>query len=210
LPSNVLWFEPPIVAGWNEETGYWTTEDFHDLKFNEDKQILTFRTGKFGPIGLAAYRYSNLPFQTWELKPNSKGEGVCFNLTAAVMILEFIIKVLVNGGVDLFPAHDAYCYIDGATPKHRAAEDHLYHCMAMFSTIYNFCWSRWNLLAGRRNIVLQMREVLDKKRQFCSDLYHLILEQGSFAAKAKMNEIPYTLVETVFEMLSTTRVLSFS
>lgn len=70
-----------------------------------------------------------------------------------------------SGGVDLFPLHDAHCYIDGATPKHRAAEDHLYHCMALMSTSHSFSWSRWNLLAGRRNMVLQMKEFLDKKRQ---------------------------------------------
>ena len=55
--------------------------------------MIAFRTGKFGPVGLAAYRYANLPYQTWELKPYHKGEGVCFNITAAVMIVEFIIKV---------------------------------------------------------------------------------------------------------------------
>lgn len=74
-------------------------------------------------------------------------------------------QLMCSGGVDLFPLHDAYCYIDGATPKHRAAEDHLYHCMALLSTSYSFSWSRWNLLAGRRNLVLQMREFLDRKRQ---------------------------------------------
>ncbi|KAJ4443303.1 hypothetical protein ANN_04971 [Periplaneta americana] len=333
LPGNVLWFEPPIVAGWDKNLGFWSTEDFHDLKFNEDKQVLTFRTGRFGPVGLAAFRYANLPYQTWELKPY-KGEGVVFNITAAVMIVEFIIKgdkvcvnqlqngatealqeivgkyyspyqlrkLLCTGGVDLFPPHDAYCYIDGATPKHRAAEDHLYHCMALLSTSHSFAWSRWNLLAGRRNLVLQMREFVEKKRQaslfkgifcyneaawsavsremqkitssfvtvctrlcykhvpvtlvvlkymevalllqhdyslllvtplkacivdctemsqsfsdegvqgtkFCSDLYHLVLEQGSLGAASKINNIPFTLAETVFEMLVTTRVLSFS
>jgi hypothetical protein len=70
-----------------------------------------------------------------------------------------------RGGVDLFPLHDACCYIDGATPKHRVAEDHLYHCMALLSTSHSFSWSRWNLLAGRCNMVLQMKEFLEKKRE---------------------------------------------
>jgi len=46
--------------------------------------------------------------------------------------------------------------------------------------------------------------------QFYSDLYHLTLDRGSPAAKGKINDIPFTLAETVFEMLATTRVLSFS
>ncbi|XP_021923830.1 axonemal 84 kDa protein-like isoform X3 [Zootermopsis nevadensis] len=276
LPGNVLWFEPPIVASWDKDAGFWSTEDFHDLKFNEEKQVLTFRTGRFGALGFAAYRYANLPYQTWELKPYQKGEAVSFSITAAVMIVEFIIKgdkvcvnqlqngateaqqdivgnyyspyqlrkLMCNGGVDLFPLHDAYCYIDGATPKHRAAENHLYHCMALLSTSHSFSWSRWNLLAGRRNLVLQMREFLEKKRQqdyslllvtpqkacivectemsqsfseecvqsmrFYSDLYHLALDQGSFSAIGKIKNVHFTLVETVFEMLAMTRVLSYS
>ena len=40
LPGNVLWFEPPIVAGWDKDAGFWSTEDFHDLKFNEEKQVI--------------------------------------------------------------------------------------------------------------------------------------------------------------------------
>jgi hypothetical protein len=56
--------------------------------------VLTFRTGQFGALGLAAYRYANLPYQTWELKPHQKGETVSFSITAAVMIVEFIMKVI--------------------------------------------------------------------------------------------------------------------
>jgi hypothetical protein len=29
-------------VGWNEEEGFWSTEDFHDLKFNEEKQVELF------------------------------------------------------------------------------------------------------------------------------------------------------------------------
>lgn len=39
LPENVLWFEPPTVVGWDEEKGFWTGEDYHDIKFNEEKQV---------------------------------------------------------------------------------------------------------------------------------------------------------------------------
>lgn len=36
-------------------------------------------------------------------------------------------------------------------------EKHLYYNMAQISGCFNFAWSRWNLQAGRRKIVLQMR-----------------------------------------------------
>jgi cancer susceptibility candidate protein 1 len=59
-------------------------------------KVLTFRTGRFGALGLATYRYANLPYQTWELKPNQEGEGISFSITASVMIVDFIIKVIFN------------------------------------------------------------------------------------------------------------------
>lgn len=85
-----------------------------------------------------------------------------------------LIRVLQTGGIDLFPACDAFCYIEGKSPiyhveifkfsflgtceKHWPTERHLYYNMALLSPSYNFAWSRWNNQAGRRNIVVQMRE----------------------------------------------------
>lgn len=59
-------------------------------------QTLTFRSGRMGLIGLACYRYCNFPYQTWEMKPETKnpeGGGVLLNITAAVAIIEFLIRV---------------------------------------------------------------------------------------------------------------------
>jgi len=39
LPESVLWFEPPLAANWDPVNNYWSTEEIHDLKFNEDKQV---------------------------------------------------------------------------------------------------------------------------------------------------------------------------
>lgn len=52
--------------------GRWSTRDIHDLKFNEDKLTVQFRTGRLGAFGFASNRYSNLPYQSWELKPDYK------------------------------------------------------------------------------------------------------------------------------------------
>lgn len=43
--------------------GHWSSRDVHDVKFNEDKFTIQFRTGRLGYFGFAANRYSNLPFQ---------------------------------------------------------------------------------------------------------------------------------------------------
>nr|CAD7444684.1 unnamed protein product [Timema bartmani] len=82
-------------------------------------------------------------------------------------------SLMSRGGVDLFPPFDAMCYVEGDASKHHEAEDHLYHTMAILSTTHNFSWSRWNLLAGRRNMVLQMREFKDRKKLGLNDHYNI-------------------------------------
>ena len=68
LPSTVLWFEPPIIVRWEADKQYWSTEGFFDTKFDEGKQQLSFRTINFGIFALSAFRFSNLPLQSWELR----------------------------------------------------------------------------------------------------------------------------------------------
>lgn len=52
--------------------GHWSTRDIHDPKFNEEKLAIQFRAGRLGNFGLAVNWYANLPFQTWELKPDNR------------------------------------------------------------------------------------------------------------------------------------------
>jgi cancer susceptibility candidate protein 1 len=52
--------------------GRWSTRDIHDTKFNEDKLTIQFRTGRLGLFALASNRYSNFPFQSWDIKPDFK------------------------------------------------------------------------------------------------------------------------------------------
>lgn len=53
--------------------GRWSTREIHEVKFNEDKLTIQFRTGRLGSFALALNRYCNFPFQSWELKPEFKG-----------------------------------------------------------------------------------------------------------------------------------------
>lgn len=230
------------------------------------------------PIGLSTNRFINLPYQTWEMRPDWKGGpgGVFLSVTAATIIVEFIIrdnKVCLNslqnasgnalqeivgiyfepyklirtmqrGGADVFPEHDAFIYTEGITPKHWITENHVYQCMAILGTTYNFSWSRWNLLAGQRSIVMQIREFLDRKRlpnysmllitpyrsllvdctevsqafsekgiegmEYYPDLYWLIQAHASETSKEKIEKVDLILVQTVYYMLVSTRVFSFS
>ncbi|XP_018060407.1 PREDICTED: axonemal 84 kDa protein-like [Atta colombica] len=95
LPSSIIWFEPPLVAHWIPKKKIWSTQDVHDIKYNEEKQTITFRTGRLGIHGLATFKFINIPFQSWELKPeisrNVRG-GIVLNVSAAIVQAEFIVR----------------------------------------------------------------------------------------------------------------------
>lgn len=72
-------------------------------------------------------------------------------------------RTMKEAGVDIFPEHDAFCYIENTCEKNWPMERHLYFDIARLGNCFNFAWSRWNIAAGRRNIVLQMREFFPSK-----------------------------------------------
>ncbi|KAE9523387.1 hypothetical protein AGLY_015939 [Aphis glycines] len=94
LPENVLWFENPKPAMWNEEKKNWTTEYIYDIRFNEEKQTISFRAGRMGSFGLAVNRYTNFPFQSWEIRPEGGDDsvGVVLSVTAATVLVEFAVR----------------------------------------------------------------------------------------------------------------------
>ncbi|KAL7743995.1 hypothetical protein ACLKA6_001229 [Drosophila palustris] len=59
--------------------GKWSTRDVHDTKFNEDKLSIQFRTGRLGIFGFALNKYSNMPYQTWDLRPDMKKQVKLYN-----------------------------------------------------------------------------------------------------------------------------------
>lgn len=71
-PDHVIFLELPMVCFWDVEKSHWSKSEVHDLKHNEEKGQLTFRTRKGGTFALAVYRYANLPYQAWEIRPEAK------------------------------------------------------------------------------------------------------------------------------------------
>ncbi|KAJ8978342.1 hypothetical protein NQ317_002651 [Molorchus minor] len=227
-PQHVLFIEPPIVCHWDEEEKLWSRKDVHDLKHIEEKGILSFRTGAFGIFGLATPRYANLPYQAWEIRPEEDGT-ITFQLTAAVLFLEFNIKeglicitllknspnkslkslvgtyfkfyklkrIMKEAGVDIFPDHDAYCYVENSCEKHWPMERHLYRNMAMLCNTFNFTWSRWNLPAGRRKIVMQMREYAPSKPK--QKNYSMLLVTPLNATYVNCTEVSQFFIEEEIE-----------
>ncbi|KAF5285229.1 hypothetical protein FQR65_LT13344, partial [Abscondita terminalis] len=189
LPTHVMWTDTPTVCMWDSGKKAWSTEDVHDYKYLEETASVTFRAKRFGMFSFVMNRFTNLPYQTWEVKPEEDGT-VTVQLVAAILVLDFNVKgnriaimevqnapneslndylgvyyklpklkrLLLEVGVDVFPYFDAFCYVENSYEKHWQMEKHLYFQMAQVSACFNFCWSRWNAAAGRRNAVMQMRE----------------------------------------------------
>ncbi|CAH2101765.1 unnamed protein product [Euphydryas editha] len=80
---------------------------------------------------------------------------------------------------DFFPDFDAHNHIEGTSPKEWVMERHHYHAMAFLSRAYHFQWSRWNTTAGSRNIIMQLREAVDTKREGKFQLLHVTPQRAT-------------------------------
>lgn len=90
----------------------WSTDGFYDIRFREDSLQMSFRTTKFGIIGLAHNRWSNLPYQSWEIRPTGGPNSVIFILTAAMAVVEFTIKVrteLLSRNISFDKINNVFC-----------------------------------------------------------------------------------------------------
>ncbi|XP_053622038.1 dynein axonemal intermediate chain 7 homolog isoform X2 [Plodia interpunctella] len=90
LPQDVMWSEPPVVCQWQEARKLWTSNYINDFKFNEDKFTVQFRTGVLWPIGIATLRYSNLPYQSWDIKPDTYTKGVIITVTGVCVTITWL------------------------------------------------------------------------------------------------------------------------
>ncbi|XP_072948688.1 dynein axonemal intermediate chain 7-like [Epargyreus clarus] len=218
LPQDVMWSEPPVVCQWQEPRTLWTSNYVNDYKFNEDKLTIQFRTGVLWPIGIAALRYGNMPFQGWDLKPDPNGKGVIITVTGVNVTVTWLClgnsvrlkwianattpalkehfnkpysvkrmtQIMREAACDFFPDFDAHNHIESTGPKEWVMERHNYHAMAFLSRAYNFQWSRWNVGAGSRNVVMQLREAVDKKREAKFQLLHVTPQRANIL---KCNEL---------------------
>lgn len=229
LPDHVLWFDAPVPVHWDYENHHWSTQYIYEVKFNEEKQMLSFRAGKMTAFGLAVFKYNNFPYQSWELKPDFRGTTpqVTFGLTTSALVLEFIIRkneicltllenanttalqqhvgifyppkylvrLLRQGGVNIFPSQDACLYVDNVPKKHHITEDHLHHCMAYLYQCFEFSWSRWNLSAGYKKFVMQVRQAKSTKPN------ELLLVTDHRAIVAECADVSQPFTESAFSAM---------
>lgn len=90
LPSNVMFFEEPQVAKWDEKDLHWKTTGINDTEYDEDTRTLSLKSRKFGTFCLMQDLHVNMPFQQWELRP--LGQNHCM-LTITAAIAEVFIEI---------------------------------------------------------------------------------------------------------------------
>ncbi|KAH9642650.1 hypothetical protein HF086_011007 [Spodoptera exigua] len=107
-----------------------------------------------GPIGIATLRYSNLPYQAWDIKPDPDGRGVIVTVTGLCVTVTFVcmsnwvkLKSITNASTAALSEHFNKPYsvkqlVRGSAPKEWVVERHTYHAMAFLSKAYNFQSSR--------------------------------------------------------------------
>nr|XP_006821721.1 PREDICTED: axonemal 84 kDa protein-like isoform X2 [Saccoglossus kowalevskii] len=91
LPANVLFCEEPQMAYWSHEGKHWRLDGFADIKYDEDKRTLSFKTINFGPLVCIQDKHINMPFQSWELRPR-KMNNALLTIIAAIVEIEIEIK----------------------------------------------------------------------------------------------------------------------
>lgn len=80
------------------------------------------------------------------------------------MPLNKLKQRLAECAINIFPEEDSFCYTEGSCEKNFVMETHLYYCMSTLALSHNFSWSRWNLLSGRRTVILLMREFIEGRK----------------------------------------------
>ncbi|KAJ8935184.1 hypothetical protein NQ314_012940, partial [Rhamnusium bicolor] len=201
-PTHVIFIELPIVYHWDEEEKFWSKKDIHDLKHNEEKGTLSFRTGAFGTFGLAALRFTNLPFQAWELKPELDG-SVTFQLTAAIVMIEFNVK---GGRVCINLVQN--CPSKALKP-----------IIGVYLKLYKLKRKNYSMLlvTPLKTTFVDCTEVSQvfseddiEGLKFSADLWNLLKITTSITVRKKIQSASQDVVYALAELLIATRVLSYS
>lgn len=90
-PKHVIFLEQPIICRWDHDNKYWTSANISKVEYDNENNIITFRTGVFGIFAFATLRYNHLPFRNWRIIPE-KDESVTVKLITAGLRIDFNIK----------------------------------------------------------------------------------------------------------------------
>ncbi|XP_061273588.1 dynein axonemal intermediate chain 7 isoform X7 [Bos javanicus] len=216
--ENVIFFENPMVARWDAEGKQWKTDGISNVSYKSEERLITFNLETFCPVTLIQDAHINMPYQSWELRPLDVNkvlltittvftelqiqikENLCMLASIKVnnknhsSILEekwmtpvsFIIA-LKKAGLNIFPTGHSHLYVV-INYKHPSVEVKAYRQMALLSSAFAFCWSKWNTACDSKKTVFQVREHLLKEEPIRNPNWTLLMFSGDRAQSLKINE----------------------
>ncbi|XP_040201351.1 dynein intermediate chain CFAP94, axonemal [Rana temporaria] len=202
VPNDVIFFEEPQVARWDPESKNWKTDVIMSRSYNMEQRLLSFKMDAFHTFTLFQEAYLNMPYESWELKPNGMNE-VSLTVTSAFTDIHLEIKddqcrlaavsstdgdlsallgkwmsplslrdAMKRVGLNFFPAEDSPKYVS-VNKKSEQVEKMAYKEMALLSPSFALGWSKWNLNCSHEQIVVKVRECRDSSNDDDWSLYLL-------------------------------------
>ncbi|XP_048682147.1 dynein axonemal intermediate chain 7 isoform X5 [Caretta caretta] len=190
LLDSVIFFEEPVVARWDSAGKQWRTDGISDIKYKMKEKQISFEMDAFYTITLLQDAHLNMPYQSWELRPNGTDE-LLFTVVTAFAEVQMQIKgnqcmlssITVDGSeklshltgkwtspIDLTIAlkkagvnifPSDYSYkYVCVNKKTLLAEVTTYQQMALVASSFAFSWSKWNLASGQDQVVFKVSEHL--------------------------------------------------
>lgn len=187
VADNAIFTEEPQLARWEDSQQCWRTDGFEEVEYQEETGTISFKSQFIGPIVTLQDTYNNMPFQSWEIRPQGPN-CIIFTLIAATVELEITLKEgmcclnspedieldgirnkwfqshilmqkLVDAGINVFPAEDADKYVS-ISVKNEELESSVYEQMALAAGAFAFSWSRWNADCGENRQIIRGAENL--------------------------------------------------
>ncbi|XP_072097716.1 dynein axonemal intermediate chain 7 isoform X1 [Mobula birostris] len=214
LPPRALFFEQPKPARWDAKGVQWRTDGIHNVTFDPETKLISFKMDMFNTFTLIQGNYVNMPFQSWEIKPVGENEAL-LTVSAALNVVEIQIKdlcqlcpvsiednlshirgkwmtassliiAMINAGLNIFPGNESEKYVK-KTEKNKQQEQETYTQMALVTSAVAFRWSKWNLSCEQEEIVLQACENLTGETPE-EDNWSLYLVRPERSQKLKIKE----------------------
>ncbi|XP_053364665.1 dynein axonemal intermediate chain 7 isoform X1 [Clarias gariepinus] len=188
LPESVIFMQEPKVARWDPVGHHWQRDGITDTSFNSEAHSMSFKMDSFYPFTFLQETHINMPFQSWELRPQGQ-DSVMLTITAALtevrisvqgnqcllemdqapalnhilgkwMSLSALQRAMTHAGVNIFVKEysDKFVTVNAKDPL---IEHAVYEQMALVSSVFAFSRSRWNAQCGQEHVVLQVCEHLE-------------------------------------------------
>ncbi|XP_035208215.1 protein CASC1-like isoform X2 [Stegodyphus dumicola] len=237
LPKYVTFLEEPIPAYFYSDLNAFSASNIYEPVYNKDNHQISFRTNKFGMFAMLQKRYSNFPYKKWQIiggdtvilslsgnfikirieisssgcrieSINPDEDNIAHYIGAEWAPPEQLIQKLLSVGINI-SAEKKISEVLGFLPKISKLENEIYITMSLLCKKCDFFWCKWNRQLPRNQVVLKFL-FKDEVKEFCSNLYHLILQDSSELQKQEPFHVDCGLIENVRSLLLRCRPLSCS